>query len=88
MAGNAELANQHDVQGSIQGSRNFIADRDAAAGKRQHQQIGPAGVRREDGGQPAPGVIAISETCCHHSLSVMAPQLRPASKLRMHIGMI
>src|SRR5207253_346542 len=60
-AGRPELADQEHVERGAERLRHLGPDRDAAAGQRQDNHIGPAGVLTEQGGQTAAGVGPVAE---------------------------
>ena len=77
MARHAEFADQHHVKRCVQCSGYLESNRYPTARQCEHEQVGPSGIGRERGSEPASGMVAVGESRTHHS----TPRI---SSRRMH----
>ena len=61
LTGNAELANDEDVEGRIERSRHLERHRHATTGQREHKDIGSIGVMLQPAGQCCTRLASIHE---------------------------
>src|SRR2546421_1055969 len=83
MAGDAELANEEDVEWCAEGGGDLVPDRDAPPGERQHDHVVPAPVVLEEGGEGSPGLVPVPEQAVGRTGHLPAPirsHPRPASR--------